>query len=400
MTGASIAIAATGRDWALGLHRFVADHGGARVRVRVMHPEQALEETYDVLVIDDVTSFLSAHLVQQVQKRDRKVLGVFEEPAGEQRLRQLGVNAVMAASADPEAFVATIVNLAAQRNVDEEFAELIADLHGDEAAPEQAAAGKIVAVAGAGGGVGATEVAAGLAADLAGRGVRVCIVDSDDVAPSLAQRLDLPLHPNLRTAMDHLQHRTGSVNDALHRHTGGFSVLPGLPNARDWADVRSGDAIDVVSELASTADVIIVSVSAMVEQTMGGLGGDGRFGVSRLVLAAADAVVLVSGPTPMAIGRAIEWLADTRRLIANVPLHLVVNRFEDGLFARSEIEQEVHEIIGPASLAFIPSDPRLTRAAWEGGLASESDFARAIAPVANRLTTARAPKTRRLRIRR
>ena len=167
MTETSIAIAATGRDWALGLHRFVADHGGARVRVRVMHPEQALEESYDVLVIDDVTSFLSAHFVQQVQKRDRKVLGVFDESAGEQRLRKLGVNAVMRADAEPEAFVAAIVNLAAQRNVDEEFAELIADLHSEEAAPGESTTARIVAVAGAGGGVGATEVAVAVAADLA-----------------------------------------------------------------------------------------------------------------------------------------------------------------------------------------------------------------------------------------
>ncbi len=151
MSEASIAIAATGREWALGLHRFVADHGGARVRVRVMHPEQALEESYDVLVIDDVTSFLTAHLVQQVQQRERKVLGVFEEPAGEQRLTRLGVNAVIRADADPERFVEAIVALAAQRTVDEEFAELIADLHKEDDTAAEAPTTRVVAVAGAGG---------------------------------------------------------------------------------------------------------------------------------------------------------------------------------------------------------------------------------------------------------
>jgi len=241
-------------------------------------------------------------------------------------------------------------------------------------------------------------VAAGLTADLAGRGVRVCIVDADDVAPSMAQRLDLPLHPNIRTAMDILLHRSGLVNDALHRHTNGFYVLPGLPNVRDWGDVRSGDAVDVISEVAATVDVVIVNISSMVEQTMGGPRGEGRFGMSRLVLAAADAVVLVSGPTPMAIGRVIEWLADTQRLVADIPLHLAVNRFEDSLFARSEIEREVEEVIRPASVVFIPSDPRLAKAAWEGGLASQSGFTRAIAPLTDQLTTARAPKARRLRI--
>ena len=398
MTEASIAIAATGREWALGLHRFVADHGGARVRVRVMHPEQALDESYDVLVIDDITSFLSAHLVAQVQRRDRKVLGIFEEPAGEKRLRKLGVNAVMRADAEPDAFVATIVNLAAQRNVDEEFAELIADLHGDEPQPGQPTNARIVAVAGAGGGVGATEVAVALAADLTRRGIRVCLVDADDVAPALAQRLDLPLHPNIRTAMDHLHHGSGSIGDSLHRQYSGFTVLPGLPNVRDWGEVRSGDALDVITELAAANDVVLVNISALVEQATGGARGEGRFGVGRLVLGAADAIVLVAGPTPMSVGRVIEWLANTQPLIADSPLHVVVNRFEDGLFARGEIAQEIQDVIQPSSLTFTPSDPKLSKAAWEGTLAPQSGFGRAIESVTNHLTPVRAPRTRRLRI--
>jgi MinD-like ATPase involved in chromosome partitioning or flagellar assembly len=398
MTEASIAIAASGRDWALGLNRFVADHGGARVRVRVMHPEQALDESYDVLVIDDITSFLSAHLVQQVQKRDRKVLGIFDESAGEQRLRKLGVNAVMRADAEPEAFVAAIVNLAAQRNVDEEFAELIADLHEDEATPGEPTTARIVAVAGAGGGVGATEIAVALAADLARRGARACLVDADDVAPTLAQRLGLSLHPNIRTAIDHLQQGAGPVSNAVHRHPGGFTVMPGLPNVRDWGEIRSGDALDVISELAVANDIVLVNVSPMVEQAPGESRGEGRFGVARLVLAAADAVVLVAGPTPMSVGRVIEWLADTQRLIAESPLHLVVNRFDDGMFAKGEIEQEVQDVIRPASLGFVPSDPKLAKAAWEGALVPPSGFNRAIESITDHLTPVRVARTRRLRL--
>ena len=399
MSEASIAIAATGRDWALGLHRFVADHGGARVRVRVMHPEQALTESYDVLVIDDITSFLSAHLVQQVQKRERKVLGVFEEPAGEQRLRQLGVSGVIRADADPEAFVTAIVALAAQRNVDEEFADLIADLHADGSQePAERTSGRIVAVAGAGGGVGSSEVAVGIAADLAARGVRVCLVDADDVAPTLAQRLDAPLHPNIRTAMDALQHRTGAVIGSVHSLSAGFGLLPGLPNVRDWSDIRSGDAIDVISELALAFEMVLVNVSSMVERAVAGPRGEGRFGVSRLILPVAHDVVLVAGSTPMAVGRSIEWLADTQQLIGETPLHVVVNRFEDGLFARGELEQELRDVVAPTSLTFTPYDTKLSKAAWEGTTAGWGGFTRALQQVTDQLTPVRAPKTRRLRI--
>ena len=399
MNEASIAIAATGRDWALGLHRFVADHGGARVRVRVMHPEQALEESYDVLVIDDVASFLTAHLVQQVQQRDRKVLGVFEEAAGEQRLTRLGVDGVIAADADPESFVGVIVTLAAQSTVDEEFAELIADLHQEEVdSIEPPPAARVVAVAGAGGGVGATEVAVGLATDLSRRGVATCVIDADDLAPTVAQRLDLPLHPNLRTAMDHLQHGGGRVQDALQTHSNSLSVLAGLPNVRDWGDIRAGVAVDVVGEVATRAAIVLVNISPMVEQLVRNLRSEDRFGVSRLLLGAADEVVLTAAPSPMGIGRVIEWLADTHSLIERVPIHVVVNRFEDGRFARGEITKEITDIVGPASLTFTPYDAGLARAAWEGTLAPRSAFNRALEPLADQLTGTSVRRGRGLRL--
>lgn len=403
MSEAAIAIAASGRTWALGLHRFVADHGGARVRVRVMHPEQALEEAYDVLVIDDVTSFLSAHLVRQVQRRDRKVLGVFEEAAGETRLSKLGVNAVISADAPPESFVASIVTLAAQHTVDEEFAELIADLHGDTVTHDDepaAPGGRVFAVAGAGGGVGATEVSVTLAAELSRRGLSVCAVDADDVASVLAQRLDLPLHPNVRTAMDHVQHHSGSVIGTVHSHAGGFSVLPGLPNPRDWEDVRAGDTVDVISELTESFDVVVVNISQMVEQRADNPRGEGRFGVARLVLGAADAVVLVAVPTPMGVARVIDWLADTRSILGDRPLHVILNRFEDGLFARAEVEREIGDVVAPASITVAPHDRTVVTAAWEGTVPPAGKFVAAIGHTADRLTSARAPGPRRLRLRR
>lgn len=198
--------------------------------------------------------------------------------------------------------------------------------------------------------------------------------------------------------MDHLQHRTGAVAGSLHRIAAGFGLLPGLPNVRDWGDIRSGDAVDVIGELAQSHDIVLVNVSSMVEQSVSGPRGEGRFGVARLLLPIAHDVVLVTGPTPMAVARAIEWLADTQQLIRRTPLHVVVNRFEDGLFARGELEQEIADVIGPTSLTFTPYDPKLSRAAWEGAIAGWGGFSRAVQRVADRLTSARAPKTRRLRM--
>ncbi len=389
MSDVSIGIAASSRDWSLGLHRFVADHGGARVRVRVMHPEDAFEEAYDVLVIDDITSFLSAHFVRRVQRLDRKVLGVYEEAAGERRLQALRVDAVIDTGATPEEFIATIVDLAAQREVDEEFAELVAELDGrspDDPGPP--GKGRVILVGGAGGGVGATEVSVGIATELAARGLATVLVDADDVSPNVAQRLALPLHPNIRTAMDWQQHRSGSIADALVGHASGFLALLGLPNVSDWSEIRSGDAVDVVNHLADSVDAIVVNVSPMVEESLAGPRGEGRFGVVRLLLPVADDVVLVASHSPMGIARTINWLADTHRLLRAGTLHLAINRFHDGSFVRSQIEQEMHDVMHPSSISFLPYDPKLPRAAWDGAPIPKGAFRKSLAKLVDQVVAA------------
>ncbi|HUP17291.1 MAG TPA: hypothetical protein VM848_14720, partial [Acidimicrobiia bacterium] len=61
--GPDIALAASAREWPDRLHRFLLDHGGGRIVDRVMTPDQASDAGFDVLLIDDVCSFLTPRLV-------------------------------------------------------------------------------------------------------------------------------------------------------------------------------------------------------------------------------------------------------------------------------------------------------------------------------------------------
>lgn len=56
MRDIEIALAVSTRRWSDPLHRFLVDHGGARVRLYVMRPEDAFSERFDVLFIDDICS--------------------------------------------------------------------------------------------------------------------------------------------------------------------------------------------------------------------------------------------------------------------------------------------------------------------------------------------------------
>ena len=125
MNEIEVALAVSARVWPDRLHRFLADHGGARVRAQVLAPEDALAETYEVLIIDDVSSFLTPRLVQELQRRQRLVLGVFD-PAdgqdGKERLRECGVDQVIESAASADEFVIAVralVALAPHRRVEE-----------------------------------------------------------------------------------------------------------------------------------------------------------------------------------------------------------------------------------------------------------------------------------------
>ena len=100
-----IAIAGSQRGWASELVRFLSDFGGARLKGTVLTATEALQTEYEVLLIDDITSFLSPRLVDRIQKAGRKVVGIFDPDSGElgrERLLALGVDGMAPAGGGPE----------------------------------------------------------------------------------------------------------------------------------------------------------------------------------------------------------------------------------------------------------------------------------------------------------
>ena len=66
-----IAIVRSSCSWARTLHRYVVDHGGAVVKTRPLEERQALEDEYDILVVDDISSFLTNHIIEELHRRGR-----------------------------------------------------------------------------------------------------------------------------------------------------------------------------------------------------------------------------------------------------------------------------------------------------------------------------------------
>src|SRR5207247_9276184 len=117
--------------------------------------------------------------------------------------------------------------------------------------------GRLVAVGGPPG-VGRTEIAVQLAIASRDRAT-VALVDADDVAPSIAQRLALPLEPNLRTAIDAVEHGRGDLAAALLTEPRtGLPVLAGIPNPDAWTQVRPSEVLRVIDRLGDESDLLVV----------------------------------------------------------------------------------------------------------------------------------------------
>lgn len=367
MNEVELALAASARPWVDSLHRFLADHGGARVRTVLMGPDDAVTESYDVLIIDDVCSFLTPRLVEQVRRHGRLVIGVFDVRDGsdaKQRLLECGVDDVVEDGASPEEFVSLI------RRVLE-----LAPYSPSPVAPSahHSSRGRVVVVGAPPGGCGATEVAVGLA-----QRSRAALVDADDVAPSLAQRTGAPLHPNLRTAIDIVHHQSGPVKKAVVA-VDSFGLVPGLVNGDDWAQLHSGEVEAVIDEVAMTSAVVVVNIGSGLERPH---LGEGRFGLGRGLVGRADAVVAVGLPHPVGLTRLIRWVNEAAVLAPDTSLVIAVNRMSRSAYQRGEVEAELGRALPGRPVYFLPEDKRVSEAAWSGRPVSGGPFRRSLRKLA------------------
>jgi Mrp family chromosome partitioning ATPase len=368
MTEIEVALAVSARVWPDRLHRFLADHGGARVRAQVLAPEDALAESYQVLIIDDVSSFLTPRLVQELQRRQRMVLGVFD-PAdgqnGKERLRECGVDQVIESAASAEEFVVAVRALVA----------LAPNLRDDDAVQSEdfASGGRLIVVGAPPGGCGATEVSVSIATQLSKTGATV-LVDVDEFAPAVAQRLGLPLLPNLRTAIDVIQHRRGDIDRCLHTISE-VSVLCGLSGERDWMEIRPIEVHDVLSELRRSFRFVVANVGPLMEDR--GYSEGDRFGHTRAVVAFADAVVGVGLGHPVSVSRTIAWSIAATSLNPTAGKSLLINRAPRSVFRRGEIRLEVSRATG-LPVEFLPDDDHVEAASWSGKPVGGGKFRRGI----------------------
>lgn len=366
-----IALVLSPDAWVEALHRHCADHGGARVRCIVVEPAVAIDEDYAVLIATERWPAFTRPFVDSLHMRGRRVLAVIDsdDPGARDRAMHLGIDDVIASTAAPEAVVSAVVAMAASSR----GAQLTSARWIEAVEPSGSSdrCSELIAVGGPFG-AGSTEVAIALAAASARRGQRSVVVDADQVTPSVAARLGLPVEPNLCSAIDAVAYGLGAVPGALFDLGDDWpAVLVGAPS-RDSADaLRPADVVAVTDVLAERYTPVVVDVSA------GGLIRSDR-NVAAALVARAAAVVAVGLASPVGVIRLLEWLAAVDAFAAGMSVHAVVNRAPSARGRRAELSSEILGGGRIAGLTFVPADARVEDAVWDAAIAERGAFARAI----------------------
>jgi MinD-like ATPase involved in chromosome partitioning or flagellar assembly len=374
-------VGATQDGWVTSLTHWVSEHGGAQLVGQALTPTDVDGVDFDVLVLDSWSSLLTHRIVDQVQRDGRAVLVLVnsDRPEAESnRLTDLGITVSMPVSSDAERVVARAAEVAAVRRfIDSELEDPFPPR---EEVPEGSPKHRLLVVTGAD---GVTEIAVNLASRLTGAGRATVLVDLDTAHPAIAQRLDLPILPNLLIASDHIRNgRFGS--DSVVHHASGLDVIPGLANPREWNEFSLVDAGELIDGLSEHYEVIVAVVHSLLEDLAPLSGLEGRFDVGRHTVEKADEVVITATGSPTGMVRTLTTISDVRALTVS-PIHVVVNRMPGDGFMRNEWSRELERTFTPASISFLPIDPGIPRAAWDGRLLDRGRFAKAIGQISANL---------------
>lgn len=323
-----------------------------------MTADQALDATFEVLLIDDVCSFLTPRLVRVLKESGSEVIGVFAPGDGsdaKRRLLECGISDVIETEAHPEEFLEKC-----RQALDHQTRTVV-----DRAERPRTLT---IGVTGPSEGVGMTEVSLALALALATR-VEAVLVDLDQVWPSIAQRLDLSPHPNIRTAIDHATHSPDRMKEAVHE-IGELRVVGGRADGGHGSAISRHESLALIDALGTTAEVLVVDLGPL-RQVEGGLARE------------FDTIIVVGSGGPIGVTRLIRTIGDVVVGNDQQSVLVVVNRPGRGAFQPAEVFIELESAFGDLPVVTLPFDRKLADSIWDGRLASGRAYARAVSSIAD-----------------
>lgn len=273
---------------------------------------------------------------------------------------------------------------------------------GDADAARAAPAEGMTVIWGAHGSPGRTTVAVNMAAELAGAGHRVLLIDADTTAAGVVTHLGLleesaGLAQACRQAdlgrLDAARLRRASITAEVNGHR--LHLLTGIPRSSRWPELRSRALRQVFQLARNEYTCVIVDVSASAEQDEEltyDTAAPQRHAATVSALQEADRILAVGSCDPLGFPRLVKAFEDIRHEVPDAPgAEPVITKVRRSVIGRSPEEQlrSTWERFGPESepLTFLPWDAEACDAALLQGqalaeAAPDSGLRRSIAALA------------------
>jgi MinD-like ATPase involved in chromosome partitioning or flagellar assembly len=190
----------------------------------------------------------------------------------------------------------------------------------------------VIGIHGPAGSTGKTSLAFNLAYEFAELGKRVCLMDFDVHAPSLANHLGLSEPPIGLSGCARLI-RQGRFNSeqferlsVLVRHRrGSFRVLTGIPASRRWNEVSEDTVRQLVAFTRAEFEITLLDLSSPLEADLfSATCSSPRNGVTITSIRESDVVVSVVLQTPLSLARYLAQHLELQEI--NPRRQVVINR--------------------------------------------------------------------------
>ena len=215
-------------------------------------------------------------------------------------------------------------------------------------------AARVLAITSGKGGVGKTNVVAGLAQSLAQRGQRVVVMDADF---GLAN-LDILLGLTPKYTLEHVLRGEKVLEEILVESEFGVRIIPASSGIQELTRLDTASELRLVQGLqrvAETADWLLIDTAAGIHDS-----------VLKLLMAAQE-VVLVTTPEPTSLVDAYAMVKVLHLREASKPVWLLVNNGQSSEEAQETVDQlqaATERFLGKQLkvLGMIPSDPFILQA--------------------------------------
>ncbi|MEM7337688.1 MAG: hypothetical protein AAF467_03505 [Actinomycetota bacterium] len=406
----TVGLVASHRAWRSEFARYVQDHITG-LRVRVLRDPRAIDDSIDVVIIDDSSTFLNRESLRQLDEAGVHIIGIYDpsedQGEGQAHLNRLGIADVASAELMASQLVQLIQDVTKDLDgaaalddaddddmVDVPMSAAISSIGTARAADLPSDRGAIITVGGPAT-LAALEVAVGLSSVLAERYGTTLLVDVDETTPMVAARLGYRLEPTVLDAAEVVYYGDGNLETTLTEPTQGsqgfvpMHVLAGIANPDDWSLLGRDRSEDLLRRgAAQWQHVVAMSGSQLLSMPQ----SVDRFGASRGAVAISDIAIAVCDPTPTGILQALDWLVEARRLRNQRPVWVVFAGPTRSARQRADLVDALLREAGNelvAGVLFARIGPEVDAGCWEGRPVTSGRFAKAMASLAAELMPSR-----------